>query len=196
MGSLSSQPASRTNHPKVSNTMAGLKREIAQERPFSTPQEEALLNILRTADCLQRAFNRRVREWKITGTQYNVLRILRGAHPNGLTCSAIGDRMLTAVPDITRLLARLKALKLVEQNRDPRDRRVVWTRIADAGLHLLRQMDPVIQAMPVELLRQFTPEENATFIQFLERARAHCGDTAQPVSCEIHAPDPSAISGA
>ncbi len=175
--------------------MAGLKSEIAQERPFSTPHEETLLNILRTADCLQRAFNRRVREWNITGTQYNVLRILRGAHPNGLTCSAIGDRMLTAVPDITRLLARLKALGLVEQNRDPRDRRVVWTRISDSGLHLLRQMDPVIQAIPVELLSQFTPDEIATFTQFLERARAHCGDTAQPVSCEIHAPDPASTKG-
>ena len=176
--------------------MAGLKREIAQERPLSTPQEEALLNILRTADCLQRAFNRRVREWQITGTQYNVLRILRGAHPNGLTCSAIGDRMLTAVPDITRLLARLKALKLVVQNRDPRDRRVVWTRISDSGLDLLRQMDPVIQALPVELLNQFTPEELTAFIRFLERARAHCDDAAQPVACELHAPDPAATQRA
>lgn len=179
------------NSTKVSAAMAGLKREIAQERPFSSPHEETLLNILRTADCLQRAFQRRVREWQITGTQYNVLRILRGTHPNGLTCSAIGDRVITAVPDITRLLARLKALKLVRQHRDPRDRRVVWTRITDAGLELLHQMDPVIQAMPGEMLAQFTPVELTTFIGFLERARAHCGDSAQPVSCELHAPDPS-----
>lgn len=172
--------------------MAGLKREIAQERPFSSPHEEALLNIFRTADCLQRTFQRRARQWEITGTQYNVLRILRGAHPGGLTCSAIGDRMITAVPDITRLLARLKALKLIRQHRDPRDRRVVWTRITDSGLDLLRQMDPVIQAMPGELLGRFTPEEITTFIDFLERARAHCGDAAQPVACELHAPDPSA----
>ena len=176
--------------------MAGLKREIAQERPFSTPQEEALLNILRTADCLQRAFNRRVRTWKITGTQYNVLRILRGAQPEGLTCSAIGDRMLTAVPDITRLLARLQALKLVRQQRDQRDRRIVWTRISESGLDLLRQMDPVIQALPVELLNQFTPEELTAFIHFLERARAHCDDAAQPVACELHAPDPAATQRA
>ncbi|MGA8044519.1 MAG: MarR family transcriptional regulator [Terracidiphilus sp.] len=171
--------------------MAGLKREIAQERPFSSPHEEALLNIFRTADCLQRAFQRRARQWEITGTQYNVLRILRGAHPQGLTCSAIGDRMITAVPDITRLLARLKALKLIRQRRDPRDRRVVWTRISDSGLDLLRQMDPVIQALPGELLDQFTPDEVTAFISFLERARAHCADAAQPLACELQASEPA-----
>ena len=84
--------------------MASLKHEIAQERPFSSPEEEALLNLMRTADCLQRAFQRVSREWGVTTTQYNVLRILRGSHPQGLTCSAIGDRMITAEPDITRLL--------------------------------------------------------------------------------------------
>jgi DNA-binding MarR family transcriptional regulator len=93
--------------------MAGLKREIAQERPFSSNEEEALLNLLRTADCLQRAFQHTSREWGVTSTQYNVLRILRGAHPQGLTCSAIGDRMIAADPDITRLLRRLKAQKLL-----------------------------------------------------------------------------------
>ena len=66
--------------------MAGLKREIAQERPFSSREEEAFLNLLRTSDCLHRAFQRSTREWGITSTQYNVLRILRGAHPQGLTC--------------------------------------------------------------------------------------------------------------
>ena len=164
--------------------MAGLKHEIAQERPFSTPQEETLLNILRTADCLQRAFNRRVREWNITGTQYNVLRILRGAHPGGLTCSAIGDRMITAVPDITRLLARLKALKLVRQQRDPHDRRVVWTRITDSGLDLLRQMDPLIEVVPPELLGHLTTDELAQLTLLLEHARTACQDSSQPVSCE------------
>ena len=172
--------------------MAGLKREIAQERPFSSLHEEVMLNILRSADCLQRSFQRRVRPWKITGTQYNVLRILRGAQPDGLTCSAIGDRMITAVPDITRLLARLKDLKLVRQQRDLRDRRIVWTRITDSGLDLLRQMDPVIQAMPGELLASFTTEELHAFIGFLERARTPCEEPAPPLACELHAPDPAA----
>src|ERR1039458_5787975 len=116
--------------------MAGLKLEIEQERPFSSVEEEALLNLLRTADCLQRAFHRKTRDWGVTSTQYNVLRILRGAHPQGLTCSAIGSRMITAEPDIKRLLARQKALMLINRHRDRHDRLLFWTHISEAGLGL------------------------------------------------------------
>src|ERR1039457_6013637 len=144
--------------------MAGLKLEIDQERPFFSVEEEALLNLLRTADCLQRAFHRKTRDWGVTSTQYNVLRILRGAHPHGLTCSAIGSRMITAEPDITRLLARLKGLKLIRQQRDRHDRRVVWTRISEAGLELLRKMDPVILRVPKELLGHLNGAELAELI--------------------------------
>src|ERR1700686_2408497 len=121
--------------------MSGLKSEIRQQEPFSSPEEEALLNLLRTADCLERALQRKIRTWGITSTQYNVLRILRGSEPHGLTCSAIGDRMITAEPDITRLLGRLKVLKLIHQQRDKRDRRVLWTQISPAGLALLADTD-------------------------------------------------------
>jgi len=100
--------------------MAGLKLEIMQERPFASLEEEALLNLLRTSDCLNRAFHVNTRGWGVTSTQYNVLRILRGAQPDGLTCAAIGSRMIAAEPDITRLLKRLKALKLIRQDRDLR----------------------------------------------------------------------------
>lgn len=156
--------------------MAGLKVEIAQQRPFSSLEEEALLNLLRTADCLQRAFHRRTRDWGVTSTQYNVLRILRGAHPQGLTCSAIGSRMIATDPDITRLLARLKALKLIQQTRDKVDRRVVWTQISEAGLRLLREMDPVILAVPGELLGHLSGAELAEFIRLLEAARMPSDD--------------------
>src|ERR1700733_8880988 len=98
--------------------MASLKTEIAQASPFSSVEEEAILNVIRTSDCLQRAFQHRIREWGLTQTQYNVLRILRGAQPEGLTCAAIGERMIGMEPDITRLLGRLKRLKLIRQHRD------------------------------------------------------------------------------
>lgn len=163
--------------------MAGLRHEIEQERPFSSVEEETFLNLLRTADCLQREFQHRSRDWGVTSTQYNVLRILRGAHPQGLTCSAIGNRMITADPDITRLLARLKALKLIRQQRDRNDRRVVWTQISEAGQELLRQMDPVIQRTPKELLAHLNEKELAELIRLLELARAKCGDGQSPVSC-------------
>jgi len=161
-----------------------LKHEIAQQRPFSSLAEEALLNLMRTADCVGRAMQRATRHWGITSTQYNVLRILRGAHPEGLTCSAIGDRMIAADPDITRLLARLKTLKLIRQQRDKRDRRVLWTHISPAGLELLAEMDPTVQKFPKEMLGHFNQAELAEFVRLLELARAQCHDNANPVSCD------------
>jgi DNA-binding MarR family transcriptional regulator len=163
--------------------MAALKEEIAQQRPFASVEEEAVLNLMRTSDCINRAFQRRTRHWGVTSTQYNVLRILRGAHPQGLTCSAIGDRMITAVPDITRLLARMKALKLIRQQRDKHDRRVVWTQISPAGLDLLGKMDDEISRMPRELLSHLKGDDLAEFIRLLELARKNCNDTTAPVSC-------------
>jgi MarR family transcriptional regulator, 2-MHQ and catechol-resistance regulon repressor len=161
--------------------LASLKREIAQQQPFASREEEALLNLLRTSDFLEREVQRRTRQWGVTSTQYNVLRILRGAEPEGLTCTSIGERMITAEPDITRLLSRLKALKLIRQRRDKRDRRVVWTQIAEAGLELLRKMDPMILAGPKELLGHMSGAEIEDLIRLLERARH--GD-AQPLTCD------------
>ncbi|MGA3346908.1 MAG: MarR family transcriptional regulator [Terracidiphilus sp.] len=151
--------------------MAGLKLEIVQERPFASLEEEALLNLLRTSDCLNRAFHIKTRDWGVTSTQYNVLRILRGAHPKGLTCAAIRGRMITAEPDITRLLARMKAQKLIRQRRDAQDRRSVWTEISQAGLRLLKEMDPVILRLPVDLMAGLDRAELAELIRLLELAR-------------------------
>jgi DNA-binding MarR family transcriptional regulator len=151
--------------------VAGLKLEIAQELPFASLEEEALLNLLRTSDCLNRAFHVKTRNWGVTSTQYNVLRILRGAQPDGLTCAAIGNRMIAAEPDITRLLQRLKALKLIRQKRDSQDRRVVRTVISDAGLALLGEMDPTILSLPKELLRHLERAELEELVRLLELAR-------------------------
>ena len=167
--------------------MAALKQEIVQARPFASTEEEALLNLLRTADCLQRAFQRMSREWGVTSTQYNVLRILRGSHPQGLTCSAIGERMITAEPDITRLLARLKAQKLIRQHRDRHDRRVVWTQISEAGLDLLQQMDPLIQQEPKNLLGHLSERDLTELTRLLELARKPCIDAQNAFGCNGHA---------
>jgi DNA-binding MarR family transcriptional regulator len=154
--------------------MPDLKSEIAQASPFSSLEEEAILNLLRTADFLNRAFQRKIRGWGLTSTQYNVLRILRGASPEGLTCAAIGARMITAEPDITRLLARLKRLKLIRQHRDRHDRRVVRTRISDAGLNMLQAMDPIVRQIPVELLGHMKNADLSEMIRLLELARQRC----------------------
>jgi DNA-binding MarR family transcriptional regulator len=164
--------------------MAGLKHEIVQDPPFSSVEEEALLNLLRTADCLERAFHHKTRDWGVTSTQYNVLRILRGAQPHGLTCSAIGSRMIAAEPDITRILARLKGLKLIRQLRDRHDRRVLWTQISKAGLKLLQDMDPVILRVPGELLGHLNGGELAELIRLLELARKLDTHAKEPVGCD------------
>jgi len=165
------------------DSMAALRHEIAQERPFSSLEEEALLNLMRTSDCVNRAFQKRARHWGVTSTQYNVLRILRGAKPQGLTCSAIGDRMITAEPDITRLLARMKTLKLIRQQRDRHDRRVLWTQISASGLELLKQMDPEILQTPKDLLGHLNRAELSEFVRLLELARKNCVDAQTTVSC-------------
>ncbi len=160
--------------------MTSLKLEIQQSPPFSSAEEETLLNLLRTSDCLNRALQLKIRPFGLTGTQYNVLRILRGAHPQGLPCSAIGDRMIAAEPDITRLLARLKRLKLIRQHRDRRDRRVVLTEITESGLELLEPGDPAVRSAPRELLGHIQGSDLAELIRLLELARHPCADKPQP----------------
>jgi DNA-binding MarR family transcriptional regulator len=159
--------------------MANLKHEIKQKTPFSSLEEEALLNLVRTSDFLQRAFQQKTRPWGVTSTQYNILRILRGAPPDGLQCAAIGARMITAEPDITRLLARLKSLKLIRQHRDPNDRRVVWTQISESGRKLLSEMDPLIRRLPASLLGHLSKVELTELIRLLELARLPCPHAAQ-----------------
>ena len=157
--------------------MSDLKSEISQSAPFSSVEEEAILNLMRTSDCLHRAFQHKSRRWGLTSTQYNVLRILRGALHEGLTCAAIGDRLITQDPDISRLLDRLKSLKLIRQHRGRSDRRMVWTQITDAGLDLLCSMDPVIQGFAVDLLGHMSSAELSEMIRLLEFARQRCAGT-------------------
>lgn len=153
--------------------MPSLKVEIAQRQPFASIEEEVFLNLMHTSDRLHRVFERKIRAWGVTSTQYNVLRILRGAQPDGLTCAAIGERMIAAEPDITRLLARMRKLKLIRQRRDRRDRRMVRTYIAAAGLELLQVLDPPVQQLPGELLGHMSAEELEELIRLLELARKH-----------------------
>lgn len=143
---------------------------------FSSPQEEALLNILRSADSLHRAFQQRLKPFGLTATQYNALRILRSADPNGLTCSAIGSMMITPEPDITRLLARLKTQKFLHQRRDPHDRRIVWTHLSSEGRELLAKLDGVVDQAPKELLGALTCQEVGELIRLLEKARGNKED--------------------
>jgi DNA-binding MarR family transcriptional regulator len=141
------------------------------ERRFSSPQEEVLLTLMRTADCLHRAFQHRLKPFGLTVTQYNVLRILRSAGSKGLTCTAIGRMMITPVPDITRLLARLQAQDLLSQQRDSQDRRILWTHISERGLEILSKLDAIVERTPRELLQRLNGEEVSELTRLLVKAR-------------------------
>jgi DNA-binding MarR family transcriptional regulator len=114
--------------------------EIRQSRPFQDSREEAALNILRTADALKRGLDLLLKRHGITSAQYNVLRILRGAGAEGLNCSGIAERLITAEPDVTRLLTRMESLGLLTRRRDSNDRRMVTATATDRGLQLLKEV--------------------------------------------------------
>src|SRR5271166_3812320 len=131
----------------------GLQAELRQKIPFTSQEEEAYLSMLRTADALQSQVETWLKDFGLTGTQYNALRILRGAGAEGLPCREIGDRMITHDPDITRLLNRLEDRGLVERTRARHDRRVIYGKITAAGLKLLRNMDQPIEKRGREMFR-------------------------------------------
>jgi MarR family transcriptional regulator, organic hydroperoxide resistance regulator len=154
----------------------GLQAELKQKVPFTSREQEAYLALLRTADALQSRIERKLKEFGLTGTQYNALRILRGAGPDGLPCSEIGERMITHDPDITRLLDRLERCGLVERDRGKQDRRVIYGKITSAGLKLLREMDGPIEKHGREMLRHVGQERLKRLIELLELVRSR-GDT-------------------
>ncbi len=155
----------------------GLQAELKQTRPFRSVEQEAYLSLLRTADTLQTAMEAKLKEFGLTGTQYNALRILRGAGADGLPCSEISERMITHDPDITRLLNRLEKRGLTRRTRDKQDRRVIYGKITTQGLKLLREMDEPIEQYGREILRHVDPAELRKLIELLESVR--CGRVAQ-----------------
>lgn len=118
-----------------------LQEEIRQRRPFKSLQEETALNMGRTAVLLAEAAEAFLRPYGVSPPQYNVLRILRGAGEKGLGRNEIRDRLLSRMPDVTRLLARLEEAGLIVRERSSQDRRYVPTRLTPAGLDLLDRLD-------------------------------------------------------
>jgi DNA-binding MarR family transcriptional regulator len=148
-----------------------LAREIKQTKPFGSLEEEAILNIQRTASVVDQALAETFRPYGISDTQYNALRILRGAGANGLACQELAERMITRDPDITRLLDRLEDRKLIERSRSRTDRRVVITRISQAGLKLLASIDSEAGALPNRVLGHLGKKRLKILIDLLEMTR-------------------------
>ncbi len=149
----------------------GLQAELKQNVPFTSREQEAYLSLLRTADALQAQVEARLKEFGLTGTQYNAMRILRGAGPEGLPCREIGERMITHDPDITRLLNRLEDRGFVERTRAKQDRRVIYGKITAAGLKLLRKLDDPIEKHGREILHHVSQEKLKQLIELLELVR-------------------------
>jgi DNA-binding MarR family transcriptional regulator len=148
-----------------------LQREIQQSRPIETLEEEAYLNVQRTANVLLQDLAEVLKPHDLTPTQYNVLRILRGAGEKGLTAGEVGERMITRDPDVTRLLDRLERRGLAERWRCTHDRRVVWTRITAAGRDAIAPLDAEMTRMHSRQLGHLGAERLAALVEVLEAAR-------------------------
>jgi DNA-binding MarR family transcriptional regulator len=149
-----------------------LKREIKQKRPFRSVQEEVVLAIMRTADQVVVPMNEILRGAALSSSQYNVLRILRGAGDDGLPCGEISERMVRRDPDLTRLLDRLEASGFVSRTRDTRDRRVVLASVTKAGLELLASLDDPIEESIRRTLAHVPVARLKTLLELLEEVRA------------------------
>ena len=150
-----------------------LREEIRQTKPFESPAQEVILSLYRTSDVLRRRFSELVKPYGISLQQYNVLRILRGAHNAGTPTLEIADRMVEKTPGITRLLDRLEAKKLVQRRRCPGDRRQVLCWITESGLQLLADLDKPLVSAGSNAVEPLSNTDLRSLISTLEAIRNH-----------------------
>jgi DNA-binding MarR family transcriptional regulator len=132
---------------------------LRQEHPFSSTEQEALLGLRMAAARLLVPWAQFLKtNADLSTSQYNVLRILRGSHPSGLTCGEIAERTVAHDPDVTRLVDRLSKRGLVKRTRSRTDRRVVQVGITQTGLDLLHELDPHVERLPRALLGHLSQE--------------------------------------
>lgn len=148
----------------------GLSERLKQSR-FVSAAQESMLGVMVTNSWFMGELTTAMAPYGITPSQYNVLRILRGSHPEALTCSEVGLRLIDRTPDVTRLLGRLEKNKYVTRERASYDRRVVEVRITDQGLDLLRSMDGEIDQITERLTNNLTAAEHAQLSRLLDKLR-------------------------
>lgn len=148
-----------------------LQKELKQTKPFASLEEEVILNLMRTAEYVGSRGAEIFKQADLTPTQYNVLRILRGTGPEGITCGEISERMVTKDSDITRLLDRLERRGLISRERPENNRRVVITRITDEGLSLLAELDAPVQESHRKLTAHLGKQQLKTLNELLEAMR-------------------------
>lgn len=151
--------------------MDGTVKSEKNARRIGSPEEAAFLDLMRTADALSRRMVAILKAEDLSATQYNVLRILRGA-PEGLPCGEIASRMITRDPDVTRLLDRLEKRKLISRSREAKDRRTVMARITPEGLKLVARLDEPVQAGHRRQLGHLGRERLRALTDLLQVARS------------------------
>ena len=139
---------------------------------FRSREQQATLGLLRTADAVKRSLAQVVEPHGITPQQYNVLRILRGAGPDGLPTLTIGERMVEQTPGVTRLVDRLERKGLVARTPCPKDRRRVFCRITEKGLELLTELDEPVNRWDAQAVAALAPSDLASLIGLLDRVRS------------------------
>jgi DNA-binding MarR family transcriptional regulator len=155
--------------------MARRERPTKLRKASPSLEREAYLSLQRTADLLARGAEEAIKPSGLSGTQYNVLRILRGAGANGLCCGEVAERMLTHDPDITRLLDRLERRGLVARARASTDRRVITVEITPEGLRILAKLDKPIEEFHRRQLGHLGGQRLKRLIGLLTSARVTSG---------------------
>jgi DNA-binding MarR family transcriptional regulator len=148
-----------------------LQRELRKKKPFDLPEEEAGLNLWRTAELVRLPFDRLFADHGISDPQYNVLRILRGQGGKGLPCTEIAAQMVSRMPDMTRLVDRLENAGLARRCRTEEDRRVVLICLTPAGLDLVARLDQPVRDLHEQTLGHLTRAELVELSRLLVKAR-------------------------
>jgi DNA-binding MarR family transcriptional regulator len=153
-----------------------LAHALKQTKPFASKEEEVILALQHTAARVIEPWARLLKaRFQLTPSQYNVLRILRGARPTRLSCRVIGNRLVARDPDVTRLLDRLASRGLVDRIRDHGDRRVVEVGITSAGLDLLRELDADVERFPKAVIGALGPKRLEQLATLLQDLLSHIG---------------------
>jgi len=146
---------------------------VKAQKPDSVSLEgKVFVALLRAADHVTQDAELLVKEYGLTGTQYNVLRILRGAGTDGLPCKRIGDRMISRDPDMTRLLDRMEKRSLITRERQTEDRRVIKTRITPAGLEILKKLDTPMDELHKKQFRHISASKLKALSEALDELLA------------------------
>jgi DNA-binding MarR family transcriptional regulator len=148
-----------------------LQLEIKQTKPFPHLREEVLLNLARTAAVVGHELEQRLRPHGLSQTQYNVLRILRGAGETGLCQYEIRDRLVAQVPDVPRILTRMEKAKWITRVRGEGDRRVMMAYISDDGLRILAELDSLVTGWTGSMLTRLSDDQMKELNELLVMAR-------------------------